>query len=96
MRGFISESAVVPDAEPVGGAGAEVLDHDVGGAGEVVEDLARLRALEVERHAQLVAPALEHRDRQVAGVLARQVEPARSDVRRVVARGIARRPGSRP
>ena len=70
-------AVLVPDADPVGRAGAEVLDHDVGAADEVVEDLARLGPLEVERHAELVAAALEHRDRHVVCVLARQVQPAR-------------------
>ena len=46
---------LVVDAEPVLHVGAVVLDHHIGGPGEIEEERLALFALEVERHVQLVA-----------------------------------------
>jgi len=43
------------DAEPIHDAGAQVLDQDVGLAGQLLEDALALRVLQVERDALLVA-----------------------------------------
>jgi hypothetical protein len=42
---------IVAKAQAVQRAGAEVLDDNVGGARQIGDDLARLRVLEVQRHA---------------------------------------------
>ena len=56
----------VIDAEPLGDAGAVILDQDVGGLDQAVEHLACRLALQIEREAALVAVQVEEAEAVIA------------------------------
>ncbi len=86
--GVDSAHGRVVDAEPLGDPGAVVLHQHVGVADQVGEHRPAAVLLQIQRHAELVATAHQHRHGQVVVGLAAQPETVAADVRRVVAGGI--------
>ena len=70
---------------------AEVFDEHVGLLDELLENRSGLRVLHVQGHGLLVAQAIDGGDRDVIGVLAREVRPVWTYIGSVGAAGIGAR-----
>src|SRR5208283_5765865 len=82
--GVLAMESIPAEAEPVEGAGRVALDDDVGGAGELEENISAARMVEIKREGAFVEVV---EPEEQAAVEMRKVVEERADAARVVAGG---------